>query len=424
MIDPWAAGYTGPEDDPGRGGSRRPLTWVRSEPGEQRLRPPGRGPRGDVDLDAMEVVAGRRPRRRADPAGARQLRRRADGGAGQRAVASRRRAPTSSRSRSPSPRAPSFTVDGHHVRWQKWRVRVGFTPREGSSCTTLGLRRTRADPLPRVARGDVRPLRRPGADAPPQERLRRRRVRHRHAAPTRSSSAATASARSTTSTRVVNDQDGEPATIQNAICMHEEDYGIALEAHRLPRPSEVEVRRSRRLVVSSIATVGNYEYGFFWYLYQDGTIEFEVKLTGIISTGRRARGRAPRRRHGTLVAPGLYGPHHQHFFNVRLDIDVDGTANSVVRGRRRRRCRRGRRTRTGTPGRRGARRCAARARRSGQIDPPAARSWTIVQPGEASTRSASRSAYKLDARRERRAVFAARVAPSRSAPASPTSTSG
>jgi primary-amine oxidase len=32
---------------------------------------------------------------------------------------------------------------------------------------------------------------------------------------------------------------------------------------------------------------------------------------------------------GHLVAPHVLAPHHQHFFNVRLDMDVDGTSNSV-----------------------------------------------------------------------------------------------
>ena len=83
----------------------------------------------------------------------------------------------------------------------------------------------------------------------------------------------------------------------NAICMHEEDYGI-LWKHIDWRTGQTEVRRSRRLVISFIATVGNYEYGFFWYFYQDGTIEFEVKLTGIISHRRRcAAGEEPEVRH-------------------------------------------------------------------------------------------------------------------------------
>jgi primary-amine oxidase len=80
-------------------------------------------------------------------------------------------------------------------------------------------------------------------------------------------------------------------------------------------------------VVSFIATVGNYEYGFYWYFYQDGTIQLEVKLTGIMSNGAVAPGEKPR--WGELVAPQVYGPIHQHFFNVRLDMMVDGLGNSV-----------------------------------------------------------------------------------------------
>jgi primary-amine oxidase len=125
----------------------------------------------------------------------------------------------------------------------------------------------------------------------------------------------------------VSDNDGAPVVIPNAVCMHEEDAGIAWK-HTDFRTGAVQVRRRRRLVVSSIVTVGNYEYGYFWYLYTDGTIEYEVKLTGVISTGAVAPGETPK--HGTLVAPGLYGPHHQHFFCVRMDMAVDGTTNRVV----------------------------------------------------------------------------------------------
>jgi primary-amine oxidase len=88
-----------------------------------------------------------------------------------------------------------------------------------------------------------------------------------------------------------------------------------------------EVRRSRRMVVSFIATVGNYEYGFYWYLYLDGSIGAEVKLTGIIQTQAvEANARVP---YANPVTPELAGPHHQHLFNFRLDMCVDGPANSI-----------------------------------------------------------------------------------------------
>lgn len=32
---------------------------------------------------------------------------------------------------SPSPQGPSFTVEGSLLRWQRWRMRLGFTGREG-----------------------------------------------------------------------------------------------------------------------------------------------------------------------------------------------------------------------------------------------------------------------------------------------------
>ena len=112
----------------------------------------------------------------------------------------------------------------------------------------------------------------------------------------------------------------------------------ACEACRAPvRPDVVEVADPaaprcvlpRRLVVSSIATIGNYEYGFYWYFYLDGTLQLEVKLTGIMSTMAVADGDAgggtPR-----SVAPRAGGSvPHQHMFNVRLDIEIDGPDNAV-----------------------------------------------------------------------------------------------
>jgi primary-amine oxidase len=119
---------------------------------------------------------------------------------------------------------------------------------------------------------------------------------------------------------------GEPETIDNAVCLHEEDAGI-LWKHTDWRLSTAEVRRSRRLVVSFIATLGNYEYGFYWQFYQDGALELVVKMTGVVSNGAVDRDVVPP--WGELVAPGVYAPIHQHFFNVRIDPGVDGPNNAV-----------------------------------------------------------------------------------------------
>ena len=122
------------------------------------------------------------------------------------------------------------------------------------------------------------------------------------------------------------DGEGAASPLRNAICLHEEDYGIGWK-HVDARNRVSETRRSRRMVVSSIATVGNYEYGFFWYFYLDGTIQAEVKLTGIIQTQAVRPGeRVP---YANPVTPELAGPHHQHVFSYRLDFTLDGAANAV-----------------------------------------------------------------------------------------------
>ena len=122
------------------------------------------------------------------------------------------------------------------------------------------------------------------------------------------------------------DPRGEIVTLRNAICLHEEDVGL-LWKHVDALTGRTEVRRSRRLVISSIVTVDNYEYAFYWYLYQDGTIEFETKLTGIVLTAALLPGEEPRC--GTVVSPGVNAMVHQHFFCMRLDMDVDGEGNTV-----------------------------------------------------------------------------------------------
>ena len=116
-------------------------------------------------------------------------------------------------------------------------------------------------------------------------------------------------------------------TIRNAICIHEEDMGV-LWKHWDFRLDRTEVRRARRLVISTFATVGNYEYGYYWYFHLDGTIEFEMKATGIINTTACEPGKPGL--HGVEVAPGVRGQIHQHTFCARLDLAIDGDANSVV----------------------------------------------------------------------------------------------
>lgn len=125
---------------------------------------------------------------------------------------------------------------------------------------------------------------------------------------------------------VVVDQDGNVSTKPNSVCIHEEDFGM-LWKHWDFGSDTTQIRRSRRLVVSSIATVGNYEYAFYWHFYLDGNIELVIKMTGIVQTQALADIEVPHQ--ATQITPNLAAPHHQHLFCFRLDFDLDDGPNSV-----------------------------------------------------------------------------------------------
>jgi primary-amine oxidase len=226
------------------------------------------------------------------------------------------------------PEGPSFEVDGNFVRWSRWSFRVGFDPYEGLVLHEVGYHD--GDRLrPVLHRASVCemvvPYGHPGA---------------MHGWKNAFDAGEWGLGRMANSLKlgcdclgeihyfdtVLATEQGEPYTVEHSICMHEEDYGI-LWKHVDARGQTDITRRSRRLVVSFIATVGNYEYGFYWYFYLDGNIQLEVKLTGIVSPMAIAPGEEPQS--ANIIAPGVAAPHHQHLFCARLDLDVDGRTNSV-----------------------------------------------------------------------------------------------
>ena len=330
MIDPWSVGYNGPEDDPERGRFARPLTWVRDgSPDENGYARPVEGLVVRIDLDRMEVVEVEDwgvvplPPKAANytPEGIRSPNNVPSFPQGPR---------TDVRPiEITQPEGTSFTVDGHEISWQKWRLRIGFTPREGLVLYTVSYEdQGRVRPI--LYRASLTEMFIPYGDPSPTHHRKNVFDMGEYGLGILTNSlelGCDCLGEIRYFDGWLNDNDGHAYAVKNAICLHEEDHGM-LWKHTDFRTDKVEVRRSRRLVISTVATVGNYEYGYYWYLYQDGSIEYEIKLTGVISNGAVPPGERPR--HGVLVAPQVYGPNHQHFFAVRLDMMVDGERNSVV----------------------------------------------------------------------------------------------
>jgi primary-amine oxidase len=317
MVDIWSAGNYGSEEDRTMR-LARPLCFLRLDPTDNGYAKPIEGLRPVVDLNAMRVVRVEEFGHWALPPQQSNYSadRKADFRSDIKPLAIMQ------------PDGPSFEVEGYRVKWQKWSFVIGFNGREGLTLNHLCYRdngRQRSV----LYRGSLSEMVVPYGDPAPQQA----RKNAFDAGEYGLGYCANSLELGCDCLGFIRYFDGhlctsrgEPMTIKNAVCMHEEDYGI-LWKHTDRRLNVPEVRRSRRLVVSSIATVENYEYGFFWYLYQDGNIQFEVKLTGILSLGALPPGeKSP---YGALVAPQLYAPNHQHFFNVRLDLDLDGTANTA-----------------------------------------------------------------------------------------------
>lgn len=225
------------------------------------------------------------------------------------------------------PEGVSFALDGHELRWQKWRMRLGFNYREGLVLHTVGYEdegRVRKVAHRMSFAEMVVPYRDPSPD---------------HFRRTAFDIGEWGLGFTTTSLElgcdclgeiryldaVLHDSRGEPYTIKNAICIHEEDDAILWK--HADAVAGAEVRRSRRLVVSFHVTVANYEYLVYWRFYQDGNVECEVRATGIMVTSHFPEGEQPA--YGALVDERTYAPYHQHFLVARLDMDVDGESNTV-----------------------------------------------------------------------------------------------
>ncbi len=230
------------------------------------------------------------------------------------------------------PEGASFTVDGDVVEWERWRFRIGFDQVEGLTLHEIGFRD--GDRLrPIIYRASVAEMVVPYGDPSPV-RFWQNYFDAGEYSLGKDANALELGCDCLGEIHYVDatiaDDDGHPRQLPNAICLHEEDYGI-LWKHTDPYSGATSTRRQRRLVISFFITVGNYDYGFYWYLYLDGTIELECKATGVVFAsafpGARPDGSAYP--WASQIAPGVGAPYHQHLFSVRLDMMVDGVGNAV-----------------------------------------------------------------------------------------------
>ena len=235
------------------------------------------------------------------------------------------------------PEGHSFEIKGHEISWKNWKIRYGVDNREGlviydvrfvdkgkeRSIMYRGSMPEMVVPYGspdlfqaaynffdageyRLGQGVARSLN-PGGDAPENAEYM---------------------------PAILHRENGEPFQMDRAVAIFEE-YGGTLWRHGTVS------RRATNLAIKYYTMIENYDYGFTWRFKEDGTIDVDVELTGIVEVKgvhRTSEMDMPDKNDysynghsfGTLVHPHVEAINHQHFFVFRLDMDIDGANNNAV----------------------------------------------------------------------------------------------
>ncbi|KAI1812162.1 copper amine oxidase 1 [Poronia punctata] len=217
------------------------------------------------------------------------------------------------------PEGASFKVHSDNlIEWQKWRFRIGFTPREGAVLHDVCY-----ENRPIIYRLSFSEMTVPYGDPRPPF--------HRKQAFDFGDGGIGRAANNLKLgcdclgaihylSSVVTDSAGKPEMANNVVCLHEQDNGIGWK-HTNFRTDRAVVTRLREFVIQFVVTLANYEYIFAYKLDTAGGISVETRATGIVSVVAIDEGKTSG--YGNVVSPGVLAQNHQHIFAVRIDPTID-----------------------------------------------------------------------------------------------------
>ncbi len=125
--------------------------------------------------------------------------------------------------------------------------------------------------------------------------------------------------------------------VDNALCVFERNTADPAWRHPDAATNTTNSRANVELVVRVIPTIGNYDYVMDYVFTQHGNIKVRVGATGIDAVKAVAAKTmsdptaAQDTQYGALVAANRVAVYHDHYFSFRLDLDIDGQANRLVR---------------------------------------------------------------------------------------------
>jgi primary-amine oxidase len=231
------------------------------------------------------------------------------------------------------PDGPSFHLDGHAVAWQQWHFRLGFSWREGLLLYQIGYEEN-GKVRPIIYRLSMNEIFVPYAIPDPTWAWRAafdigeynlgqyaEPLQHNVDVPGNAVFIDEVGPSDTGST-------GGTLALPHAIALYERDAGVLWDRTD-PTSFVRDARFARELVVTAAYVNGNYTYANEYVFRMDGGIDVRVIANGT-TLNQGVRSRAAGERYGSMVARDIAAPIHQHFFNFRIDFDIDGTRNVVV----------------------------------------------------------------------------------------------
>jgi primary-amine oxidase len=251
------------------------------------------------------------------------------------------------------PDGQNFAVEGHLVTWRNWRLRFGFNLREGLVLHQIGFADDgRVRPI--LYRASVSEVLTAYGD--PDQFLSWMLIFDEGcwglgylSVPVQPGREVPANAL-TLAALLPDPTRPEFSTLSpDRIYLYERDAGNLISYQE---EGQAVHARATELVIGSFVSLGNYLFAFNWVFREDGLLGFEAELSGTILTkfvaatdcdscaaiaqgpGSEGESRIHESRgddrFGGLVHPNVVGVSHQHWFNLRLDFDIDGARNAVM----------------------------------------------------------------------------------------------
>ncbi|KAI4351618.1 hypothetical protein L6164_005962 [Bauhinia variegata] len=240
-------------------------------------------------------------------------------------------------------KGPSFTVDGHYVKWANWEFHLKPDPRAGAIISQVKVRDPETSELRDVMyQGFVSELFVPYMD--PSEGWYFK---------TFLDAGEYGFGSNAMSLDPLNDcprnayymeavfvsTDGTPYVRPNMLCVFE-SYGGDIAWRHVECPitgmQVTEARPKVTLVVRMVSSLGNYDYIVDWEFHTDGVIRNKVGLSGILmvkGSKYENMNQVPNKEYlyGTLLSENVIGVIHDHYITYYLDMDIDGSENSFVK---------------------------------------------------------------------------------------------